>query len=1616
MHYWLFPRTRTVNLAVEPGVHEKARRGDRVYFLEDSGAVALWGVVLHGEPAHPDGNTLRVRCLRARTQVSPRKVRALLGGDLPDSICEVSRGGAEELARIVGREPRTLLETLGDAMPDWEQIQVPDWERIKQLSSRVLQKSAPQPDSAADKAAAKTSEPPRAWVVAPALRLEQSVSARNYRRIEPGARVLWQRDATAAAEWGTVLAKRKWGARRQQYRVVVTRLPLAEAIDLPLVPPEEPDASAASPEAASPGAGAVSPASPDTDSPPRLPARERLLSEAEAHRLRQVTNRMPSSFEEAFREELEVVAGLRHRRRYHAHRSPEPVVYHQAHRAQLAGLAFSGGGIRSATFNLGVLQALAERRLLPAFDYLSTVSGGGYVGSWLVAWIKRRGLDEVQEQLRREHPKVVRNRHLAAAERRVPLTPITFLRRYSNFLTPRLGLFGADSWTVVATYSRNLLLNLLVLVAALSALLLVPRVVVGVSSLLRSPDGGIWALAVTLVALAIGLYYLFKNILSLSDFLSADGRLGAGEAYGPPPMGTGAVQLRVMLPLLVAAWVGSCAIWSWKSPAAKFLAVRQWDVWLLRGLEPGPLAELARLLRGLDEWVLWVLGSAVLYLLLWLPVALAQALGFLYGRRRDWLKGAFRIDALRGSWNASALWGMAFVAGLGGGVLLWWLSGELYRLSAGGGGPIPIPGLHGGVAVFSLAQNGFPLLVFWGPPAMVLVMVVTAALHVGLMGRGFAEDHRQWWSRLGAWMLIAAMSWIGLFAIAIYGPVVLEWLARQGTAAVGTISLGWVGSTLAGIWAARSAGTAEGRPGWLDLLARMTPYLFVVGLLALLAKAIQATIAAVLGHSAAASGTIVRGHLAMTWELPNAGLIGLAAAATGLALVALWLSYRIDINEFSMHLFYRNRLVRAYLGASRQRRPHPFTGFDREDDLDLAAILQTPEKGGDGGGAAGVVADGRVYDGPLPILNTALNLSAGGDLAQQERKASSFFFTPLHYGFDTGVEPAKESDRSRLLLENEPFAVRYTAAANRGRGISLGTAMTVSGAAVSPNMGYHSSPPLAFLLTVFNARLGLWLGNPRRNATWEMAGPSIGLIYLLAELFGQTREDSRYVSLADGGFFDNLGIYELVRRRCRYIVACDAEADPKLEFGGLANAVRKCRTDFGVEIEIDVEPIRVGAGGFSGRHCAVGKIHYPDERARPGVLVYIKASLTGDEPEDLMGYHKAHSGFPHQSTGDQWFDESQFESYRALGRHAAGEVFDAADLEAARGPNGQLGLESVFVDLRQAWYQPSQAIQQSFTQHTSLLVEIFERLRSEENLSYLVPQVYREFAEWRHGRPLADDSEAAGDRGEAAASYPGSPEELSPNEFQEGFFLCNSVIQLMENVYLDLDLESEWNHPDNRGWMNLFRHWSWSWMFRLTWAVSAATYGARFQKFCERRLSIPSGAVDAPLRPGPPFAEPPETLSALELDLVRRVGEACRLAPGSRLITLPLRLAVLEPGSSYRTALETAAPGDRPPLDVLFRFTFGFAVILDVKAPAGGKPGRHLLFLRVRDHLRKLGLGRRAVRYLMTRHGLDSRPPELRDDRLEELLPDYRKDDVRDLLLSVWTELEFERYSGADAD
>jgi hypothetical protein len=177
------------------------------------------------------------------------------------------------------------------------------------------------------------------------------------------------------------------------------------------------------------------------------------------------------------------------------------------------------------------------------------------------------------------------------------------------------------------------------------------------------------------------------------------------------------------------------------------------------------------------------------------------------------------------------------------------------------------------------------------------------------------------------------------------------------------------------------------------------------------------------------------------------------------------------------------------------------------------------------------------------------------------------------------------------------------------------------------------------------------------------SGPNDSLRAILRELAGATDDQGKDIYLSDGGHFENLGLYEMVRRRCRYIVISDAGADPECAFTDLGNAVRKVKIDFDVDVRF--EELRI-----SSRHnpiqpqyaYAIGTLEYPEDRysgsedeepeardARVGHLIYIKPSFFGDLPVDVRSYAAENADFPHESTGDQWFSESQFESYRRLG-------------------------------------------------------------------------------------------------------------------------------------------------------------------------------------------------------------------------------------------------------------------------------------------------------------------------------------------------------------------------------
>jgi hypothetical protein len=376
-------------------------------------------------------------------------------------------------------------------------------------------------------------------------------------------------------------------------------------------------------------------------------------------------------------------------------------------------------------------------------------------------------------------------------------------------------------------------------------------------------------------------------------------------------------------------------------------------------------------------------------------------------------------------------------------------------------------------------------------------------------------------------------------------------------------------------------------------------------------------------------------------------------------------------NANSLHPLYRDRLGKAFLFRKWRVRPPAGADLVEERRPRLSEIT-------------------GLY-GPYHLINSALNVEASKVANRRGRNADFFIFSPKFVGSkSTGY--AATSDVEQVAV-----------------GLNLATAMAASGAAVSSNMGAQSIKPLTATLALLNIRLGFWLRNPNKIAkakprplpSWVRIDRIfanwifdffrirnlLANYYFLAEMFGRLSDQYKSVYLTDGGHIENLGIYELLRRRCKVIIAVDAEADPRMAFGSFNTLERYALIDLGIRVDLPWQSIAdqslvtsqeidsagaltSGGDGASnekasqvpkdhGPHCAIGEITYPNNRK--GALIYIKASLTGDENDYIFDYKRRYSAFPHETTLDQMFTEEQFECYRALGFHAAFRLFDRDD-------------------------------------------------------------------------------------------------------------------------------------------------------------------------------------------------------------------------------------------------------------------------------------------------------------------------------------------------------------------
>lgn len=375
--------------------------------------------------------------------------------------------------------------------------------------------------------------------------------------------------------------------------------------------------------------------------------------------------------------------------------------------------------------------------------------------------------------------------------------------------------------------------------------------------------------------------------------------------------------------------------------------------------------------------------------------------------------------------------------------------------------------------------------------------------------------------------------------------------------------------------------------------------------------------------------------------------LGLACFAL-LAVVTCIIAYHANLNYISIHRYYRDRLMETFL-------PDVHKAFDPDKYHSVTADLAEDFRLHD---LYRQVAHSARPDAlpPYHIINTNIVTVESQIPKYRGRGGDNFMLSAGYCG------------------SNASGGWRDTRSFMQG-GMTLPTAMAISGAAVNPSSGCGGEgvtrqPFLSMLMGLLNIRLGYWAPNPnkhylRRSAVPNFIWPGLWEVFLRRNL----SERSWLIQLTDGGHFENLGIYEMIRRKARLIIVCDAAADLDYTFGDLANATEKVRVDFGALIDIDNKKLQKLIPSKQLAHSELSdglyyadqgfitaNINYADKTQ--GKLIYIKATLIPSLTADIYGYKCQHPTFPHESTGDQFFDERQFEAYRELGYQIAWNMME----------------------------------------------------------------------------------------------------------------------------------------------------------------------------------------------------------------------------------------------------------------------------------------------------------------------------------------------------------------------
>ena len=401
---------------------------------------------------------------------------------------------------------------------------------------------------------------------------------------------------------------------------------------------------------------------------------------------------------------------------------------------------------------------------------------------------------------------------------------------------------------------------------------------------------------------------------------------------------------------------------------------------------------------------------------------------------------------------------------------------------------------------------------------------------------------------------------------------------------------------------------------------------------------------------------------------PLIAKIGFFLFVANISALGWLLASRVNLNFVGLHRLYRDRLMDTFLpnvsedGQKVGRQANEPLWSSKANEFFMYQLSD-------------VWREKQIYH----IINTNVVLVNSDDARYRGRGGANFIISPEYCG-----------SKATGWLKSENWKMPA------GQ-MTLASAMAVSGAAINPKTGPGGRGPMqmplvSFLMTFFNARLGMWVNNPNPRVPPKHTelkdedelpefdlSPNFYKPGLMQGLLGLGHKETEpFIELTDGGHFDNTGLYELIRRRMRLIIMVDGSADKELNFGDLASAFERIRADFGVQIRFgryerefqsllhnpDKKHAFTKKLELAERGYVVARIDYqPHEDGKSdddkdGMLVIIKSTMVEGLPADVLGYKSAHPDFPDESTADQFFDELQLEAYRELGYRIAKTALD----------------------------------------------------------------------------------------------------------------------------------------------------------------------------------------------------------------------------------------------------------------------------------------------------------------------------------------------------------------------